>query len=518
MTQEIELAKSAINGGGLARTGRGLVLTTLDEMWQFAQIVMVSRTRPKAFDTVEDVFLAIQMGAEIGMSPMMALQNIVVVNGKPAPYGDATLALVYNSGQCADMDEWFELDGQRTLDLPAGLAKDWPDTFGAVCLARRVGKQNPRISKFTIGMARRANLLGKAGPWQTSPERMLKFRASGFCLRDEFPDVLKGFVSFEEVQDYPEDAKPKPAPSRAPRQEAFPVAEPVDISDAVPGVDYDKEYEWAGKDIETVYARFVQLRDEEGGKTGPCALEFKAVCAELKKLADEGKKPANPVPAKKGEPAKEEAPKVSPVQKVFENARTVTDEEAAEIERVFGDDQNDAARENDFNEKANAILADSAQIVEEIAEGEVVEPEAPKKTEKQNAKIFAVAGELWGEGDHKPKLEEMAGKRISALSKSEAASLIDRLEKELENVAKGEETVPEPVQAGAQKAPDGPSMTEAQQRAIMALAGRLYGREKRDEELAKAAKAHSETPYDLWNVGQASGFIEKLKNGIHGTS
>ena len=40
---------------------------------------------------------------------------------------------------------------------------------------------------------------------------MLQMRARGFALRDCFPDVLRGLISAEEAEDYPEEAKSKPA-------------------------------------------------------------------------------------------------------------------------------------------------------------------------------------------------------------------------------------------------------------------------------------------------------------------
>jgi hypothetical protein len=39
---------------------------------------------------------------------------------------------------------------------------------------------------------------------------MMQMRARGFALRDAFPDVLKGMITAEEAQDYPDDAKPVP--------------------------------------------------------------------------------------------------------------------------------------------------------------------------------------------------------------------------------------------------------------------------------------------------------------------
>jgi hypothetical protein len=38
---------------------------------------------------------------------------------------------------------------------------------------------------------------------------MMQMRARGFALRDAFPDVLKGMITAEEAQDYPEEAKPR---------------------------------------------------------------------------------------------------------------------------------------------------------------------------------------------------------------------------------------------------------------------------------------------------------------------
>jgi hypothetical protein len=45
---------------------------------------------------------------------------------------------------------------------------------------------------------------------------MLQMRARGFALRDAYPDVLKGLISVEEAQDYPEETK-RPAKDITPR-------------------------------------------------------------------------------------------------------------------------------------------------------------------------------------------------------------------------------------------------------------------------------------------------------------
>ncbi len=142
-----------------------------------------------------DVLLAIQMGAEIGLSPLQALQNISVINGKPCVYGDAALAVVQNSPYYVSHREWFE-----------GSLED--NNLVAFCGMTRKGCDEHVVS-FGIEDAKRAGLWGKVGVWQTYKPRMLQMRARGFCSRDTFADALRGLNFREEVEDY---EKPKYIP------------------------------------------------------------------------------------------------------------------------------------------------------------------------------------------------------------------------------------------------------------------------------------------------------------------
>jgi hypothetical protein len=155
---------------------------------------------PKAYQgKPQDILVCVQWGYEMGLAPMQALQNIAVINGKPSVYGDALMALVQASPVCEDVEEFFENEGS-------------PNPI-AVCIAKRKGRK-PVTVKFSVEDAKRAGLWGKQGPWSAYPKRMMQMRARGFALRDAFPDVLKGMITAEEAQDYPDEAKPvqaKPA-------------------------------------------------------------------------------------------------------------------------------------------------------------------------------------------------------------------------------------------------------------------------------------------------------------------
>lgn len=168
---------------------RGLALQTFADAMKFAEMVANSEFAPKDFrGKPASCLLAIQAGGEISLAPLQSLQSIAVVNGRPAVFGDAALAVVKASHVCEYVTEQVEGDGEQMV---------------ATCTAKRRGYPQPTVVKFTVADAKKAGLWGKTGPWTQYPKRMLQMRARGFALRDAFPDVLKGLVTAEEAQDYP---------------------------------------------------------------------------------------------------------------------------------------------------------------------------------------------------------------------------------------------------------------------------------------------------------------------------
>ena len=195
---------------------RGFTPQTMTEAMEFSERLSRSQMVPRNYQgKPEDVLVAVQWGLEIGLAPMQALQNISVINGKPSVYGDAAMALVQASPVCDDVEEYFEGEGT-------------PNPI-AVCIAHRKGRK-PVTAKFSVEDAKRAGLWGKQGPWSAYPKRMLQMRARGFALRDAFPDVLKGLITAEEAQDYPED-KPKQAKDITPANPLDTIAPPVLIEE-----------------------------------------------------------------------------------------------------------------------------------------------------------------------------------------------------------------------------------------------------------------------------------------------
>ena len=166
----------------------GLALTTMADALAFAEMVSKTEFAPKDFKgKPEACLLAIQHGAEIGLSPMQSLQSIAVVNGRPTIYGDAALAVCLASPVCEWVTESVDGDG---------------DKMTATCSAQRRGYPKPITSTFSVADAKAAGLWAKGGPWSQYPKRMLAMRARGFALRNAFADVLRGLVTAEEAGDY----------------------------------------------------------------------------------------------------------------------------------------------------------------------------------------------------------------------------------------------------------------------------------------------------------------------------
>ena len=181
----------------------GLILNDLDSLWRFSGYVSTSGLAPKGIQSREAIFTAIQMGLEVGLTPMAALQNIAVINGRPSIWGDAQLAIVRGTGQVEVFDEWFEQGGKRLPRNPV----TYTDDTAAVCRVKRRGYEPNEVS-FSVADAKTAGLWGKDGPWRQYPFRMLRFRARSFALRDQFGDALKGILSAEELRDIVVDIEP----------------------------------------------------------------------------------------------------------------------------------------------------------------------------------------------------------------------------------------------------------------------------------------------------------------------
>lgn len=184
----------------LISEGKGLMPTNFTGLWEMAQIFAVSGMMPRDLQNKpEAVFVAINMGYELGLSPLSAIQNISVINGRPTVWGDAMLAIVRASGKLSKFKEYF--------------TGTWAnDDFTAVCECSR-GNESA-VEQFSIADAKTAKLWAYPSqgmtPWHKYPKRMLQMRARSWALRNMFSDVLKGISATEELTEYDIEVSQQP--------------------------------------------------------------------------------------------------------------------------------------------------------------------------------------------------------------------------------------------------------------------------------------------------------------------
>jgi hypothetical protein len=162
-----------------------LTPASLGEAMELAKLIADSDLAPRDYKNKPgNVLIAVQMGAEVGLTPMAAIQTIAVINGRPSLFGDSGKAILLAAGCIIE-----EASAEQVR--ASGVAR---------CKITRPGRP-PVERTFSRDDAKAAGLLGKDGPWKLYSERMLAWRAFWFAARDSAADLLKGLHGAEEVRD-----------------------------------------------------------------------------------------------------------------------------------------------------------------------------------------------------------------------------------------------------------------------------------------------------------------------------
>ncbi len=169
-----------------------LIPRTIEQFRELSVILANSGLVPKDYQgKPDDCFVAMMYGAELGIPPLQAMQDIAVINGKPGIYGDILLAILYSSPlfDDASFDESWE--------------GEYPnDNFKAICtMGRRLpdGTVKTITREFSVADAKLAKLWGKAGPWTNYPRRQIQWKPRWWTARDLFTDLLRGARSAEDL-------------------------------------------------------------------------------------------------------------------------------------------------------------------------------------------------------------------------------------------------------------------------------------------------------------------------------
>ena len=183
---------------GVAIVEQATQLTT-NSVWEnkdsFNQILraadMLSKTSiiPQSYQgKPQDCFVAIEMANRMGVSPMVVMQNMYVVKGKPSWAGQACTMLINSCGKFKDVKHIYTGE------------KGKPNR-GCYVTATRIsdGSQVDGV-EVTMQMAQSEGWTSNS-KWRNMPELMLAYRASAFFARVYCPEAMMGVQTAEEVYD-----------------------------------------------------------------------------------------------------------------------------------------------------------------------------------------------------------------------------------------------------------------------------------------------------------------------------
>jgi hypothetical protein len=169
-------------------------LTTLqgfDLVQRAAKCLASSSLVPKDYQgNIPNCVVALNMAARVGADPLMVMQNLVVVHGRPTWSSQFLIATTNSCGRFSALR--FEFFGTPGKD-------DWGCRAWAIEKAtgeKLVG------TDVTIKLAKEEKWYDKNGSkWKTMPQQMLMYRAGSWWTRVYAPELSMGLHTKEEMHD-----------------------------------------------------------------------------------------------------------------------------------------------------------------------------------------------------------------------------------------------------------------------------------------------------------------------------
>lgn len=157
---------------------------------QMAKALSKSTIVPKEYQGNEaNAMVAIEIANRLQTSPLMVMQNLNVIQGRPSWSAQFLIAMVNGSGKY-DMELQFD---EKT--------DNEGKPFSCQCWTMRNGRKITGII-VDMEMAKAEGWVSKNGSkWKTMPQVMLRYRAASFFARMNCPELTLGYYSKDEVLD-----------------------------------------------------------------------------------------------------------------------------------------------------------------------------------------------------------------------------------------------------------------------------------------------------------------------------
>ena len=156
-----------------------------------AQSLAASSMVPKDYaGNIANCIVALEMSLRMRVSPLMVMQNLYVIHGKPSWSSAFLIGALNGSPHYTPIR--FVMSGEKGKDSRGCVAITVEKATGEVI-------EGPEV---TIAMAKADGWWGrKDSKWPRMPELMLRYRAGAWLARTVAPEMTMGFPGDDEVMD-----------------------------------------------------------------------------------------------------------------------------------------------------------------------------------------------------------------------------------------------------------------------------------------------------------------------------
>ena len=185
-------------------------------------------------NATSNCLIALNMANRMGYDPLMIMQNLYIIEGRPAWSSQFIIAAINACGKFDPLQFEIVNEGEKEIEY---INSYWENgkklsnkatvkLENLTCIAWTTDKKGNRLQsdKISMEMAVKEGWYQKNGSkWQTMAGQMLRYRAAAFFGRIYAPEILMGIYAADEIRDFV-DVTPEPAPQQAaqPKQQQLP--------------------------------------------------------------------------------------------------------------------------------------------------------------------------------------------------------------------------------------------------------------------------------------------------------
>ena len=185
-------------------------------------------------NATSNCLIALNMANRMGYDPLMIMQNLYIIEGRPAWSSQFIIAAINACGKFDPLQFEIVNEGEKEIEYVNSYwengkklsAKATIKLENLTCIAWTTDKKGNRLQsdKVSMEMAVKEGWYQKNGSkWQTMAGQMLRYRAAAFFGRIYAPEILMGIYAADEIRDFV-DVTPETAPQPAaqPKQQQLP--------------------------------------------------------------------------------------------------------------------------------------------------------------------------------------------------------------------------------------------------------------------------------------------------------